>query len=196
MKRRRRIYSNAAQPAIDLRTLIPNYDPCIEEYALDPKYCIIGVETTTENAQIVLQYNLGYKDVRLDGVLKTANSNGVTYTITIPEPGNHFITFYINSIGSSASLSMQFDMFYLRIGNNNVSGLGNLSSNSGANNRNWGIIDILYPDTLYMVKRNLFNTFSVCTNVRVPVGSKQKYIDYSTPTAVLNKMIEVNYKIN
>lgn len=149
-------------------------------------------------------YMLGNVDyIILDGALATFYGNGKNNEKTYVDAtaGRHIMYIHIKGkVTGSHLYSFPYSCSYVRIPYNvNEQSEKGITGADRLNGITWDVVDILEPDVVptYAGSGGTSN-FWTTSLIRVPIGTKQKYIDAgANATRVTSKMVEVyfNYKI-
>lgn len=145
-------------------------------------------------------YLLAYVDyIILDGALATFYGNGKNNVNTYVDAtaGKHIMYIHLKrKLPSNRSYTFGYSCSYVRVPYNfNDQSEAGLFGADRLTGITWDEVDILEPDVIPQYAggqgTSLFWTTSL---IRVPIGTKQKYIDAgANATRVTNKMVEVNF---
>ena len=145
-------------------------------------------------------YMLPYVDyIILDGALAPFYGNGKNNANTYVDAtaGKHIMYIHLNGkLPGNYLYSFGYSCSYVRIpyNFNDQSEVG-LTGTNRLTGITWDEVDILEPDVIpdYAGNKGMAN-FWTTSLIRVPIGTKQKYIDAgANATRVTNKMVEVNF---
>ena len=145
-------------------------------------------------------YMLPYVDyIILDGALAPFYGNGKNNANTYVDAtaGKHIMYIHLNGkLPGNYLYSFGYSCSYVRIpyNFNDQSEVG-LTGTNRLTGITWDEVDILEPDVIPAYAGNSgTSTFWTTSIIRVPIGTKQKYIDAgANATRVTNKMVEVNF---
>lgn len=168
-----------------------------------PERIKIVFETTSANKTVTLGYyfNFYISSILLDG--STISGTGSNPDITVPTAGEHTVYIALKTTPSYTSGGYSIVVppgSYVRLPEN----FGTKYGQNGSYPLSWTVNYNNYPGILECLNAVPFtssSTFSskyisnlnqMCSEIRIPKGSKQAYInaDYSS-----NKLIEVKYKL-
>lgn len=167
----------------------------VEPFVEKPDCIRIDFTTTTDNYSFRFGYFVGdgTSYVELDGA-RVSFTTGHDNHFTVPTAGSHIV--YIKPSKNWPS-NWTFGYFtkcdYIRFPYNTVTRLLCLINTNNWTNK-WAKIDILDAAYWNKVKENMYGVFSNANIIRVPIGSKQLYINNGVPQGILSKMAEHNFK--
>ena len=172
----------------------------VEPFIEHPDCARFDFELDSDTQLNIGNYMLSHVDyIILDGALATFYGNGKNNANTYVDAtaGRHIMYIHIKGkVTGSHFYSFPYSCSYVRIPYNfneqsdvGITGADRLAGIT------WYEVDILEPDVIPDYTRNKgTSTFWTTSLIRVPIGTKQKYIDAgANATRVTSKMVEVNF---
>lgn len=167
----------------------------VEPFVEKPDCIRIDFTTTTDNYSFKFGKYIGNRTsyVELDGI-RVSFTTGSDNQFTVPTAGSHIV--YIKPSQNWPG-NWTFGFFtkcdYIRFPYNATSIIqcvvhgGNFSSK-------WAKVDVLDANYFSQIKVNSYGVFGRCDLIRVPVGSKQLYVNNGVSSNILDKIVEHNFK--
>ena len=162
-----------------------------------PDYFRFDFTTSAANEEFAIGTRVApmIDDCILDGVTQTLAVVSGQTKIVVPSVGEHTLYYHLSSVvPSNQDLNFRHSATYVRLPYDVSIMCLALNIQCGSWTDKWDVIDILDSRFVAAVKSNGYATYSRADAIRVPIGAKQTYIDNRTSNAILNKMIEVNFK--